>query len=221
MTYLNRNTVGRIDSYFLDATPCCVKFYQQARATSLTGAGSVYMVHLVAGGSLEIATSSTWTDTEENQASTWEFDATSLGNIDVTLEGDKLKIGTCTVFLPDYNPENTVTDRVRVITATGLIKVVDLSLRTICFDGFDGRFFSAPDATLDTLPHAFAHFADKVVNVQYIGHGDSATPVKYSFPERHWLVGDDVIDFAQLRVLNRCSHQIPYPIAERFSLPPI
>jgi hypothetical protein len=212
MTNLNRNTLGEIDSYLLDG-PCCVKFYRQVPTASFTGSGFVYLVHLVAGASLEIATSGTRTDTENSQTSTWEFDATSLGNIDVKLEGNKLKIGTCTVCLPDYDAENTVADRVRVITATGLIKVVDLALRTISFAGFDARFFEAPDATLDTLPHAFANFAGKVVNVQHIGHGDNSKPVKYSFPGRHWLVGEDVIDFAQLTILNRCTHQLP----ERFS----
>jgi hypothetical protein len=221
MATLRRKTPGELNPYLLGNTPCCLGFSQQAPTARLTGAGSVYLVHLAAGASLEIATTGTWPDTGKSRISTWEFDATSLGKIDVRLEGNKLKIGTCTVCLLDYDPEKTFTDRIRVITATGLIKVVDLALRTICFDGFDGRFFSAPDATLDTLPHAFAHFADKVVNVQYVGHGDSTKPVKYSFPERHWLVGDDVIDFAQLTVQSRCSHQIPYPIAERFSLPPI
>ncbi|WP_155294686.1 hypothetical protein [Pseudomonas fluorescens] len=217
MATLRRKTPGELNPFLLGATPCCLGFYQQAPTARLTGAGSVYLVHLVAGASLEIATTGTRPDTGTSRISTWEFDATSLGNINVTLEGNKLKIGTCTVWLVDYDPEKTFADRVRFITATGVIKVVDPALRTICFDGFDGRFFEAPDAALATLPHAFASFADKVVSVQYMGLGDSTKPVKYSFPGRHWLAGDDVIDFAQLTVLSRCSHRIP----ERFPLPSV
>ncbi|WP_277761709.1 hypothetical protein [Pseudomonas sp. A34-9] len=208
-------TTYREVPFLLYDTPCCLKFHSQAPTGKIRGAGSVYLVHLVAGASLEIETKGTWPDTGKSQISTWEFDATSLGNIDVWLEGNKLKIGTCTVCLLDYDPEKTFTDRLRVITAKGLIKVVDLALRTISFDGFDGRFFEAPDIALATLPHAFASLADKVVSVQCMGLGDSTKPVKYSFPGRHWLAGDDVIDFAQLTVLNRCTHLLP----ERSALP--
>jgi hypothetical protein len=97
---------------------------------------------------------------------------------------------------------------VRVITEKGVVNAVDLAFQTIYFDGVDGRFFEAPDDAANTLAAALVKFTFLDVDVRHIGLDGRNEAVKYSFKDRTWLVGDEVVDYTQLRVSDRCHHQV-------------
>ena len=181
----------------------------QTALESFIGQGSTYLIHLCANMTLRVATPDAMADASHRlrYSSTWEFDASALGDVDITLEKNQLQIGTCTVHLPNYDSEDLI-DQVRVISAKGLVKTVDLSFDRIYFDGLDARFFDPPATHAERLHEAFAAIGDQDVKARHIAPiDDRVGTLRYSFAQRNWLLDTEVIDATQLKVLNRCSHR--------------
>lgn len=212
MTNLHNNTSDSMETLELDVMAACINFHPspaEETVVSLQGkGGGHYLIHLLAGATIHIKTSVFQNETGRKRKSNWEFDATALGSIEVKLEENKLKIGTCTVHLPDSESPDEAVGQVRVITEKGVVNAVDLAFQTIYFDGVDGRFFEAPDDAANTLAAALVKFTFLDVDVRHIGLDGRNEAVKYSFKDRTWLVGDEVVDYTQLRVSDRCHHQV-------------
>ncbi|MFJ2536474.1 MULTISPECIES: calcium-binding protein [unclassified Pseudomonas] len=202
------------EAYQLSARSACAtltSYPEQTAIESLLGDGATYLIHLAADLIIRIATPGALAKANNRLrfSSTWEFDASALGNVEIKLEKNQLQIGTCTVYLPDYDSEDLV-DQVRVVTAKGIVKTVDLSFDTIYFDGLDARFFEAPDDWATALPEEFIAIADKDIRVRHISVIDNRAGIlSYSFARRRWLLDSEVVDYAKLQVLNRCTHQTP------------
>ncbi|WP_277761306.1 calcium-binding protein [Pseudomonas sp. A34-9] len=202
------------EAYQLGAAPACAllsSYPEQTAMENLLGQGATYLIHLAADMTIRIATPGAMADTSHGlrYSSTWEFDASALGDVEIGLEKNQLQIGTCTIHLPKYDSGDLI-DRVRVITAKGVVQTVNLSVDRIYFDGLDARFFDPPAPQAQALPEAFAELADKDVKVRNIALIEHRAGIlRYSFMTRRWLLDSEVIDVTQLRVLNRCAHQVP------------
>lgn len=93
----------------------------------------------------------------------------------------------------------------------GVVQVVDLSFDRVYQEGLDARFFDAPDPT-QALPEAFASMADQQVKVSHIVFADNwPGAFSYSFATHDWILRSDKsrVEYSQLRVVNRCTHQDP------------
>ncbi|WP_454564451.1 calcium-binding protein [Pseudomonas sp. AIG] len=197
----------------------------QTAMESLEGAGATYLIHLVADMTFKISTPGALANALVRlpYSSTWELDATGLGKVAITLENNQLYIGTCIIHLPVYESEDLI-DQVRVITEKGVVHTVDLSFDRIYLDGLDARYFEEPDAA-KTLPEALSSMTDKTLKVRNITMIDNAhDPVSYSFAAHGWILRNDKsrVEYSQLRVINRCSHQDQYIFTPRplINVPP-
>lgn len=178
----------------------------------LEGSGFTYHIHLVPDIAIKLSTPGALANAPARlpYSSTWDLDATRLGNVAITLENNQLHIGTCTVHLPVYESEDLI-DQVRVITAKGVVHTVDLTFDRVYLDGLDARYFEEPDPT-NALPEAFTSMANKVVNVRNIVHSANRYgAMSYSFPARCWIMRSDKsrAEYSELEVINRCTHQNP------------
>ncbi|WP_456020801.1 calcium-binding protein [Pseudomonas protegens] len=190
----------------------------QTAMEHLEGEGSTYLIHLVADMTFKLSTPGALANAAIRlpYSSTWELDATNMGKVAITLEDNQLHIGTCMIHLPVYESEDLI-DQVRVITEKGLVHTVDLSFDRVYLDGLDARFFEEPDAA-KALPEAFASVADKALKVRNITMtGDAREAVSYSFAAHGWILRSDKtrVEYSQLRVINRCSHQDKYIFTPR------
>ncbi|QHF49791.1 calcium-binding protein [Pseudomonas sp. S49] len=204
------------EAYKLNALNACASIESRAIRTameSLEGEGATYLVHLVANMTLKLTTPGALANavTRLPYSSTWELDATKLGKVEVKLENNQLLIGSCIVHLPVYENEEDLIDQVRVISEHGIVHVVDLSFDRIYLDGLDARFFEEPDST-KALPDAFASMANQEVKVRNIIFADNwPGAFSYSFSAYNWILRSDKsrVEFSELRVVNRCTHQAP------------
>jgi hypothetical protein len=203
------------DAWKLNAIDACATIEPRTIRTgieNLEGSGSTYLVHLVTNVTLSLTTPGALATavTRLPNSSTWELDATRLGKVEIKLENNQLLIGSCIVHLPVYEPDDLI-DQVRVITEKGIVHVVDLSFDRIYRDGLDARFFEEPDST-KTLPDAFASMANQEVKVRNITFADNwPGAFSYSFSSHSWILRSDKsrVEFSELRVINRCTHQVP------------
>ncbi|WP_322846442.1 calcium-binding protein [Pseudomonas sp. B33.4] len=204
------------EAYKLSAKNGCATLTSspgQTAMESLEGEGSTYLIHLVADMTIKLSTPGALANANVRlpYSSTWELDATTLGDVEIKLQNNQLHIGTCIIHLPNYESEDLI-DQVRVIKAHGVIHTVDLSFDRIYLDGLDARFFEEPDAT-KALPETLAALTDKVLKVRNIAFTDNwPEAIDYSFPAHGWISRTDKsrIEYSELRVTNRCSHQDPY-----------
>ena len=201
------------EAHHLGARDACAKltsYPEQTAMEHLVGQGSTYLVHLAADTTLKIKTPGALASAPVRLpfASTWEFDATALGNARITLQDNQLRIGTCTVHLPEYESDDLI-DQVRVISANGLVHTIDLSFDRVYVEGLDARFFAVPDSAVP-LPEGLSAVADKQLKVRNIAPLDnSAGTLTYSFPLQGWLLDSAPIEYSQLKITHRCSHQLP------------
>lgn len=209
-------------AYQLSARHACAKLTSYPRQTAmehLVGQGSTYLIHLAADTTLKIETPGALATATVRLpfASTWELDATALGDVEITLENNRLQLGTCTIHLPIYDSDDLI-DQVRVISANGLVHTVDLSFDRVYVEGLDARFFAPPDAATP-LPKELSSVADKELKVRNIAPADgSSGTVTYSLSKHCWLFDSVPIEHAALIVINRCTHQLPDMFAP---MPPI
>ncbi|CAI8728240.1 Type I secretion protein [Pseudomonas sp. IT-347P] len=200
-------------AYELSARYACAKLTSYPGQTAmehLLGQGSTYLIHLAAATILKIETPGALATATVRLpfASTWELDATALGDIEIKLENNRLQLGTCTIHLPIYDSDDLI-DQVRVISASGLVHTVDLSFDRVYVEGLDARFFTPPDAA-SPLPKELSSVADKELKVRNIAPADgSSGTVAYSLSKHCWLFDSVVIEHAALKIINRCSHQLP------------
>ncbi|TMU71557.1 calcium-binding protein [Pseudomonas fluorescens] len=203
------------EAYKLSAKNGCAmltSYSGQTAMESLEGEGSTYLVHLVANMTIKLSTPGALADAKVRlpYSSTWELDATALGKVEIKLENNQLHVGTCIVHLPHYESEDLI-DQIRVITEKGVVHTVDLSFDRVYLDGLDARFFDEPDST-KALPEVFAPMANKDIKVRNIALADNRPgALNYSFAAHGWILRSDKsrIEFADLQVINRCSHQDP------------
>ncbi|WP_242209795.1 MULTISPECIES: calcium-binding protein [unclassified Pseudomonas] len=203
------------EAYKVNAINACATIEPRAIRTAmeaLEGEGATCLVHLTANVTLRLSTPGALADAAKRlpYSSTWELDATSLGKVEVKLENNQLFIGSCIVHLPVYENEDDLIDQVRVITEKGIVHVVDLSFDRVYLDGLDARFFKEPDSA-ETLPEAFTSMANQEVKVRNIAFADrSPGALSYSFSANSWILRSDKsrVESSQLRVLNRCTHQV-------------
>ncbi len=198
---------------------------EQTSIQNLEGAGSTYLIHLVADIAIRLSTPGALANATVRlpYSSTWDLDATALGKVEIRLENNQLHVGTCIIHLPEYESEDLI-DQVRVITEKGVVHTVDLSFDRVYLDGLDARFFEEPDST-KTLPEVFAAMANKEIKVRNIVLAENRPgALSYSFPAHGWILRGDKsrVEYSALQVINRCSHQdlhifTPLPL---MSVPP-
>lgn len=187
---------------------------EQTAMESLTGNGSVYLVHLSKDMTLRLATPGALASAEHRLdfSSSWELDATQLSDVTMTLDNNQLRIGTTTVHLPNYSSDDLI-DQVRIITANGIVHTVDLTFESIYLDGLDARFFAPPTDPTTALSDEFSAISGQTLRVRHVEMKDG-TPggLSYDLLRRRWVLDTDTvraIDGAALKIVDRCAHQKP------------
>ncbi|MEN5245395.1 calcium-binding protein [Pseudomonas atacamensis] len=182
----------------------------QTSMDAYEGVGASYLIHVLPDMTIRLSTPGALANAKERlpYSSTWELDATQLGEVDIKLEENRLSIGTTTFYLPVYESDDLI-DQIRVITTGGVVHTVDLVFDRVYLDGLDARFFEEPDAS-KALPQALAALAnDEVKAWNIICLNDQTARVGYNFAAHGWVLRADKsrIEKSALRVVNRCNHQ--------------
>ncbi|MED7670765.1 calcium-binding protein [Pseudomonas moraviensis subsp. stanleyae] len=190
------------------ATPA--RLAVQTTMDSYEGQGSSYLIHVLPDMTIKLATPGALADAQVRlpYSSTWELDATQLGEVEIKLQDNRLSVGTTTFYLPAYGSEDLI-DQIRVITTCGVVHTVDLVFDRVYLDGLDARFFEEPDAA-KALPQALAAMANDEVKVwNAVCINDETARVGYNFAAYGWVLRADKsrIEKSALRVVNRCNHQ--------------
>ncbi|MFJ2487878.1 calcium-binding protein [Pseudomonas sp. NPDC087639] len=201
----------------LDHISSCSRLLPLAKQTAIDnieGAGATYLIHLSANRVLRISTPGglATASSQLNHSSTWELDATQLGEFNIVLADNKLYIGNTTVHLPQYGADDLI-DEIFVIGPKGVVHTVDLSFDRIYINRLDARYFESPtDATAD-VPEEFSAIAQSVLEVRNVAMTDGTRgKLKYSMPERKWILESNksrTITNADLKIFGRCTHQTP------------
>jgi Ca2+-binding RTX toxin-like protein len=194
----------------------CVKIRVLAEHTAienLLGQGSTYLIHLNPQTTLRISTPGALANAYVRlpQASTWEFDATSLGEVEIKLLNNQLHIGSNVVHIPVCEDPDDLIDQVRVITVDGIVHTVDLLFEAIYIDSLDARYFTPPSDLATALPTALASLATKTLRVLNAQMADG-TPgnLSYNLEQRSWVLDTDslrIIEPHEIGTLNRCAHE--------------
>ncbi|MFJ4497385.1 calcium-binding protein [Pseudomonas atacamensis] len=199
--------------YPLDNKDFCVTPTPLAVQTSMDayeGAGVTYLIHVLPDMTIKLSTPGGLASAKQRlpYSSTWELDATQLGDVEIKLEENRLSIGTTTFYLPVYGSEDLI-DQIRVITTGGVVRTVDLVFDRVYPDGLDARYFEEPDAS-KALPPALAALGNDEVKVwNIICVDDETARVGYNLAAHGWILRADKsrIEKSALRVVNRCNHQ--------------
>ncbi|MFJ2481782.1 calcium-binding protein [Pseudomonas sp. NPDC087598] len=207
------------DAYALSPRGACINFSAapgQNAMECLEGAGGTYILHLVAEQNIKIGTPGGLASASVRlpHSSTWELDATKLGNVEIRLENNKLYIGTCTIHLPEYGSEDII-DTVHVIDEKGIIRTVDLSFDLITITGVDAQYFIEPPDFPVVLSGSYSPVAELELPVRNATLYHYPTfELSYSFPKRRWITTPymtNIINSSHLKVHGRCNHQLPKP----------
>ncbi|POA48264.1 hypothetical protein C1893_10380 [Pseudomonas sp. MPR-ANC1] len=207
------------EAYTLSSRGACINFSPLSEQTALEcleGQGGTYILHLAANMNLKIATPGGLASASVRlpHSSTWELDATALGNVEIKLENNKLHIGTCTIHLPEYGSEDII-DTVHVIVENGIIKTVDLSFDLITITGVDARYFVEPPGPSVALSGVYSQVAELELPVRNATLKNYPTfELSYSFPKRRWATKPyitNIINRSHLDISGRCNHQLPKP----------
>ncbi|WP_322846436.1 hypothetical protein [Pseudomonas sp. B33.4] len=194
---------------------CCniLPVAEQTAIDNIEGAGATYLVHLRENRVLRLSTPGGLENASHrlNNSSTWELDASRLGSFKVVLAGSRLYIGTVTIHLPEYGPEDLV-DQIFVIGPKGVVHTVDLTFENVRTDSLDARYFTPPTGA--DLAKEFVPFArlQLLVRNAVMKDGCKGT-LRYSLANRKWMLAEkgsarEVSD-SELQVLGRCKHQVP------------
>ncbi len=195
----------------------CVKLNPATAPTaveSLTGDGSKYLVHLGSGMSLRIATPDALAGASKQlaYASTWEFDATALGNVEIKLADGQLLIGQTVIHLPQYKNPADLVDQVRVITAKGIVYAVDLIFDAVYIEALDARFHVPASGLTATLPAELDPLTMPQIPVRNIAMKDgSSGALSYHLTQRRWILATDTsrsITAEDLQTTHHCTHQL-------------
>lgn len=201
----------------LDSVSSCSRLLPitaQAAIDNIEGAGATYLIHLREKRVLRISTPGglATASTRLNNSSTWELDATQLGEFSIALADNKLYIGTTTLHLPQYGADDLI-DEIFVIAPKGVVHTVDLSFDRIYINRLDARYFEPPVEGSAQLPKEFAAIAQSELEVRNVAMSDGTRgKLKFSMPNRKWILDSDKsrkITYSDLKILGRCSHQMP------------
>ena len=189
---------------------------EQTAIENLTGEGATYLVHLSPGLSLRIATPGALAEATPRLlfASTWEFDATQLGEITVQLINNQLVLGNTVIHLPVYKSSEDLIEKISVITALGIIYSVDLVFESVQLESLDGRYCKDYSDLSVSIPENLQRSETNVLPVRNIAMND-ATPGALTFGllTRSWILDSDesrTIHYTDLIKLNRCQHQLEH-----------
>lgn len=195
----------------------CVKLNaatHQTAVESLTGEGSKYLIHLSTGMTLRISTPDALATANKQLAfaSTWEFDATALGKVEIKLVDNQLLIGRTIIYLPTYENTGDLVDQIRVITAQGIVWAVDLIFEVVYVEAIDARFFVPATDASTPLPTELASYPEDSILVRNSVMKDgSAGALHYHLTQRKWILEEDKsrnIDREDLQTTNHCTHQL-------------
>ena len=205
------------EPHALDEVDQCVNLTAPAEQTFvevLEGAGCRYLIHLSKNMTLRVTTPGAYANANIRlpTASTWEFDAEALGTSNPKLVDNQLVIGSATVQLPRYDSPDDLIDLIRVITAEGLVYVVDLAFDALYIDYLDGRFFDDQAQAPTTLINEMASIKKTSISVRNITMKDGTSgTISYNPSAQRWILDSDLsrrIDMKDLLPLNRCMHQL-------------
>ncbi|MDD0971968.1 MULTISPECIES: calcium-binding protein [Pseudomonas] len=205
------------EAHTLGSREKCVKLNaaaQQTAVENLTGEGSKYLVHLSPGMSLRISTPDALATASRQLAfsSTWEFDASGLGSIDIRLVDNQLQIGQTIIYLPEYKNANDLIDQIRVITAQGIVWAVDLIFEAVYIDAIDARFLVPATDVSTPLPAELEQYTEDHILVRNIAMKDgSVGALRFHLTQRKWILDTDKsrdIDRKDLQTGNHCNHQL-------------
>ncbi|MHC8382521.1 calcium-binding protein [Pseudomonas sp. LB3P14] len=206
------------EAHTLGTREKCVRLDAQPEQTAvehLVGEGSKYLVHLSHDMTWRVSTPGALAGATPRlpYSSTWEFDATQLGSVDIKLVNNRLHVGSTVIYLPEYDSPQDLIDQVSVITANGIVHVVDLIFEAVYIGGIDARYFLPPSDSTKALPKELTDANSEGLTVTNIAMRDG-TPglLTYHPQERRWMLEDDKarsIQLADLRVVNHCLHHIP------------
>ncbi|MGX1176304.1 calcium-binding protein [Pseudomonas sp. R151218B TE3479] len=186
---------------------------EQTGIEVLTGQGSTYLVHLSPGMTLRLTTPGALAGANPRlpQASTWELDATRLGEVEIKLANNLLQIGTTILHLPAY-AEDDLVDQIRVITAQGVVHAVDSLFERVYVTALDGRYFSPPVDPEAALPPELSRLASAQLRVSNMALKDgSPGSLSYHLKARRWTLDTDesrAIAATRLRKTNLCDHHL-------------
>lgn len=179
----------------------------------LIGQGSTYLVHLGPDMTLRLSTPGALASAKPRipQASRWEFDATLLGQVEIKLASNLLRIGRTVIHLPAYEVDDLV-DQIRVITAQGVVHAVDSLFERVYVEGLDARYFAPvldPDVA---LPLELAKLSSEQLKVFNIAVRDgSPGTLSYHLKTRKWTLDTDksrVITTRDLKKTSLCDHHL-------------
>ncbi|MDF9777701.1 calcium-binding protein [Pseudomonas baetica] len=206
------------EGHALGTSEKCVRLNSQPEQTAiehLVGEGSKYLVHLSHDVTLRISTPGALAGASPRlrNSSTWEFDATHLGNVGVNLINNRLQVGSAVIHLPEYNSPEDLVDQIFVIMPNGIVHVVDMIFESVYIDAIDARYYLPPSDDKAAFPQALEDTNSNELKVKNIVMMDGTSGhLTYHLRERRWILDSDKIrsiELADLSVTNHCSHQIP------------
>lgn len=179
----------------------------------LIGEGSTYLVHLSPNMTLRLSTPGALAGAKPRlaQASTWELDATGLGQVEIKLSANLLRIGTTVIHLA-IPEEHDLVDQIRVITAQGVVHAVDSLFGRVYVEALDGRYLSPLSDPGAALTDELSSLTSRRLKVYHMAVKDgSAGTLSYDLETRKWIfdTGEPrVIEVANLRKTNLCDHHL-------------
>jgi len=197
----------------LDHGSSCVGFRpltEQVAIENIAGAGATYTMHLRENRVIRISTPGGLATAKVrlNNSSTWQIDATQIKDFKIVLSANQLYIGTATLHLPEYGPDDLI-DQIFVIGPKGVVHTVDLTFDRVYIDSLDARFFEPP--IMEDLPEEFSALAQRELYVRNIALSDGTRGrLKYNLANRKWILDSNKsreITYSQLEVFGRCDHQ--------------
>jgi hypothetical protein len=189
---------------------------------SLLGNGSTYIVHLQSTMTLRISTPGALVEAHPqlSSASTWEFDASKLGDSKIDVIDNLLTIGNCIIYLPHYqdrefhesDSKRDLIDQVFVTSNKGVIYEVNLAFDAMIYAvALDGLHFTPPENNATPLPEEFAAIKEDELNVVNIKMKDGTQgSLTYNLLKRSWHVENDptrIITYTDLKKAGRCEHR--------------
>ncbi|WP_417697549.1 calcium-binding protein [Pseudomonas sp.] len=202
--------------YYMRNRATCAQLTSPSEQTGievLIGEGATYLVHLSPDMTLRLSTPGALARANPRlpHASTWELDATRLGHVQINLASNRLQLGTTIIHLPTYEAEDLV-DKIRVITAQGVVHAVDTLFERVYVEAIDARYFTFPLDPSAAWPSELAAVAAKELRVLNIAVRDGTRgDLTYNLRTRQWILETDKarpIVAQDLRKTNLCDHHL-------------
>jgi hypothetical protein len=202
--------------YYMRKRATCALLTSPSEQTGievLIGEGATYLVHLSPDMTLRLSTPGALAGANPRlpHASTWELDATHLGNVGINLSSNLLQIGTTIIHIPTYGAED-LADRIRVITAQGVVHAVDTLFERVYVEGLDARYFTFPLDPSAAWPRELSALAARKLKVLNVAVRDGARgALSYNLKTRQWALETDKarpIVAQDLIKTNLCDHHL-------------